>query len=94
MNFTTKTFLAIGGLAAFVAGAAFLGKEGETNEVSAGKPDLEKCQGVVKAGQNDCGANGHSCAGQAKIDNDPNEWVYVPQGTCDRIAGGKVKAAK
>jgi len=60
----------------------------------AGKEGYEKCQGIVKAGQNDCGANGHACAGYAKVDNDPKEWIYVPEGTCEKIAGGKVKAAK
>lgn len=59
----------------------------------------EKCAGIAKAGQNDCGSldGKHSCAGQAKTDNDPNEWVYVPGGTCEKITGGtvaKVKPAK
>lgn len=60
----------------------------------AGKEGYEKCQGIVKAGLNDCGANGHACAGYAKVDNDPNEWIYVPEGTCDKIVGGSVKAPK
>ncbi len=60
----------------------------------AGKEGYEKCQGIAKAGQNDCGANGHGCAGYAEVDADANEWVYVPTGTCDKIVGGTVKAAK
>jgi uncharacterized membrane protein len=48
----------------------------------------EKCYGVAKAGKNDCAANGHSCAGQAKKDADGKEWVKVPSGTCERIVGG------
>ena len=59
----------------------------------AGKEGYEKCQGIAKAGQNDCGANGHSCAGQAAVDGDPNEWVYVPEGTCEKIVGGVLKEA-
>lgn len=55
---------------------------------------IEKCAGVAAKGKNDCGANDHSCAGQAKKDNDPNEWVYVPAGVCEKIAGGKVVASK
>lgn len=55
---------------------------------------LEKCAGIAKAGKNDCGANGHDCAGQAKKDSDPEEWVYVPKGVCDKIVGGRVKASK
>lgn len=50
--------------------------------------DMEKCYGVVKAGHNDCGANGHSCAGAAKTDGDPNEWVMMPEGLCERLVGG------
>ncbi|MGH1539813.1 MAG: BufA1 family periplasmic bufferin-type metallophore [Arenicella sp.] len=45
----------------------------------------ERCAGVVKAGKNGCEANGHGCAGQAAVDNDPNEWVKVPTGTCGNI---------
>ena len=56
----------------------------------AGKEGYEKCAGIAKAGQNDCGANGHSCAGYAAKDGDDNEWVYVPEGTCDKIVGGTV----
>ncbi|MGH1539816.1 MAG: BufA1 family periplasmic bufferin-type metallophore [Arenicella sp.] len=66
-----------------------------TNSAFAGKPGMEKCLGIAKAGMNDCGANGHSCAGQAKVDADPNEWAYVPEGSCEKIVGSKgVKAAK
>jgi len=41
---------------------------------------------------NDCGSldGAHSCAGQSKIDSDPNEWVYLPKGVCDKLTGGKV----
>lgn len=60
----------------------------------AGKEGYEKCKGIVKAGQNDCGANGHTCAGQATTDNDANEWIYVPEGTCEKIVGGKIKQPK
>ena len=34
------------------------------------------------------------CAGQATTDNDDNEWVYAPKGTCEKITGGVVKAEK
>lgn len=46
---------------------------------------IEKCAGIVQKGKNDCGANGHSCAGMAKKDFDPNEWVYVRHGDCAKI---------
>ncbi len=56
----------------------------------------EKCAGVAKAAKNDCGAldGSHGCAGQAKQDNLDTEWVYVPQGTCEKITGGVVAATK
>ncbi len=60
----------------------------------AGKPGMEKCAGIAKAGKNDCGTSKHACAGQAATDNDPEEWVYVPIGTCEKIAGGKVVTKK
>lgn len=55
---------------------------------------IVKCQGIAKKGMNDCGANGHSCGGKAKKDNDPNEWIFVPEGVCEKIAGGKVLKKK
>lgn len=57
--------------------------------------DKEKCFGVAKAGQNDCASvtGTHSCAGQAKKDNDPMEWKYVAKGTCEQM-GGKLAAPK
>ncbi len=58
------------------------------------KAGMEKCMGIVKAGQNDCGTSKHACAGQAKADADAEEWVYLPKGTCEKIPGGKVKPSK
>ena len=55
---------------------------------------IVKCSGIAKKGKNDCGANGHDCANQAKKDNDPKEWVYVPKGVCKKIAGAKVYKSK
>jgi uncharacterized membrane protein len=59
--------------------------------LAADKPDSEKCYGVVKAGKNDCAAEGHSCAGQAAKDGDKESWVYLPKGTCDKLVGGSLK---
>lgn len=53
---------------------------------------FEKCYGIVKAGKNDCATNISSCAGTAKRDNQPDSWVYVPTGTCDKIVGGSTTA--
>ena len=56
----------------------------------------EKCSGIAKAGMNDCGSldGKHGCAGMAKKDSHPQEWVYVPKGTCAKIVGGKVRKVK
>jgi uncharacterized membrane protein len=56
------------------------------DNAAAGK---EKCFGVAKAGQNDCGSNmsKHSCAGQAKVDNDPADFKVVASGTCTQMGG-------
>lgn len=53
----------------------------------------EKCYGVAKAGQNDCGTAKHACAGMSKADNDATEWKYVAKGTCEQL-GGKPAAPK
>lgn len=51
------------------------------------KAPREKCYGIAKAGQNDCGTARHTCAGKAASDNAPDEWKYVPKGTCQKIGG-------
>jgi uncharacterized membrane protein len=55
-----------------------------------GGAEKEKCYGIAKAGQNDCGTAQHTCAGKAKRDNAPDEWKYVPKGTCEKM-GGKTR---
>ncbi|HUJ01108.1 MAG TPA: DUF2282 domain-containing protein [Usitatibacter sp.] len=56
-------------------------------------PDQEKCYGVAKAGQNDCGTARHSCAGMATRDRDPHDWKMVPEGTCRKMGGTLVEPA-
>lgn len=53
----------------------------------------ERCYGVARAGQNDCGTALHACAGRATRDNRADEWISLPAGTCLRIAGGRVKSS-
>ena len=71
-----STLLAAGLLAASVSA------------VAAEEPK-EKCFGIAKAGQNDCGSktSKHSCAGQSKVDNDPNDFKLVPKGSCEKMGG-------
>ncbi|MDJ0891616.1 MAG: DUF2282 domain-containing protein [Gammaproteobacteria bacterium] len=76
-----------------LAGVLALGMAGMSAEALAGKPGFEKCAGIVKTGMNDCGTSKHACAGQAKKDYDPEEWIYLPKGTCEKIAGSRLKQA-
>lgn len=54
--------------------------------------DTETCYGVAKAGQNDCATAKHSCNSQATVDYTPDDFKYVPKGTCEKI-GGKLSAS-
>lgn len=79
--------------AGLIAGAVSLAIT-NANEARAMSADKEKCYGVVKAGANDCGdaAGKHSCMGHATVDADPTEWVAVPKGLCEKLAGGSLAA--
>jgi uncharacterized membrane protein len=72
------------------AGLITIGLATSAGQAFAEKGDNEKCAGIVKAGKNDCGTSKSSCAGTAKADRDSEAWIYVPKGTCERIAGGTV----
>lgn len=76
-------------LVSSVAGLMTLGFTGAAAAAEHEKAK-EKCYGVAKAGHNDCAARGHSCQGQSKTDRDGKEWIYLPKGTCERIAGGSL----
>lgn len=55
-------------------------------------PGMEKCYGIAKAGQNDCDSGpGTGACIKSVIDADPNYWIYVPTGVCDKIFGGLSK---
>lgn len=75
-------------MSAVVAGLFALGMSGSA---LAAKPGFEKCTGIAKAGKNDCGTASHACGGQSTKDGAPDEWIFVPEGTCEKIVGGKVK---
>lgn len=83
-------------IAAGLMALALTTAAGTANAVPDQPKEWEKCAGIAKAGQNDCGATdgSHSCASQAKTDLSAIEWVYVPAGTCEKIVGGVVVAKK
>lgn len=67
-----------------------------SNVLAQDKAAKEKCYGIAKAGQNDCAnlSGTHSCAGQSKVDNSPDEWKYVAAGTCATMKGMTAEEAK
>ena len=52
----------------------------------------EKCYGVVKAGLNDCATATSSCAGSSAKDKQPDAFIFLPKGVCDKLAGGSLKS--
>jgi uncharacterized membrane protein len=56
------------------------------------KNNLEMCYGVAARGKNDCAEGQHSCVGQATRDREPDSFVLVPKGDCQKLAGGKTKS--
>jgi uncharacterized membrane protein len=62
------------------------------NMARAQKMHLQKCYGINAAAKNDCAEGAHSCAGQADRARDPKSFVLLPQGDCEKIAGGTLTA--
>ena len=69
-----------------ISGLIAMGATGVS--LTANAADMEKCYGVVKAGKNDCQTNTSACAGTSTKDAQPDAWVFLPKGTCDKIVGG------
>lgn len=87
---TTTTLIASAVLAALSLGAGTAFAE----PAAAPAFKSEKCFGIVKAGKNDCQTAASSCAGTSKKDLQADAWVYLPAGTCAKIAGGSNQPAK
>ena len=58
-----------------------------------GAMGMTKCYGINAAHKNDCKSVGHSCAGQDSKARDPNAFVAVPAGLCEKIDGGSTSPA-
>lgn len=82
---TLMTLLAAGALGTVATASAANGKMGHK--------DMVKCYGVNAAYKNDCKSPGHSCAGTDSKARDPNAYVAMPKGLCEKIAGGSLKPA-
>lgn len=74
-----------------VAGVLSLGMLAASSEALAQQKDMQKCYGVAAAGKNDCQTATSSCAGTATEDRQADAWIYLPKGTCEKIAGGSLK---
>jgi uncharacterized membrane protein len=78
-------------ISAAIAGLFALNALGVAGTAAAEEKKPEKCYGVVKAGKNDCQTSAGACAGTAKTDGQPDAWIYLPQGSCEKIVGGSLK---
>ena len=90
MTHQNKLEAAIAGLLAL----GFAAAPGAQMTPTAPDANKEKCYGVAKAGQNDCAASKHDCAGQATADKDPFSWKLVAKGTCEKVGGSLKPPAK
>ena len=86
-----NTSLATWPLAGAVALAAVGSALGQTGPAPVPDYEYEKCYGIAKAGKNDCQTFTHSCAGTAAADAQPDSWIYVTAGTCEKIVGGSLE---
>ena len=85
-----KRYIVASALAAAIAGPSLLSAQKPVPTPTNFK--AQKCYGIAKAGQNDCASTGNnSCGGTSKANGDPNAWIYVPAGYCERIVGGSLK---
>lgn len=77
-------------LSAAIGSLLVLGLTSGSANAAEKKMESEKCYGIAKTGMNDCAGNksAHACAGHATKNNDPMDFVAVPKGTCNKIAGG------
>lgn len=64
----------------------------QTASAAEDKKDMEKCYGVAKAGKNDCKTMSSACAGHSTSDAQPDAFIALPKGTCERLAGGSLAA--
>lgn len=61
-----------------------------TDAIAAQK--MEKCYGIAKAGKNDCPTAKTACAGTATQDGQPDAFLFLPKGTCEKVVGGHLNS--
>ena len=81
-------------VAALVAGAALSAcatqVAAHNRAAAAALGATEPCYGIARAGKNDCKTERHVCAGWSRQDRDSGAFLFVPAGTCERLAGGRL----
>lgn len=76
-------------------GAALVVVQSQTNWLTSAAYtplERERCFGVTREAGNDCATPKHSCAAQSLKARDENEWIMLPVGLCDKLAGGTVES--
>lgn len=73
-----------------VAGLIAAGTFVVSQAAGAAGADQEQCAGVVRAGQNDCATSMNACHSHVETDASPEAWIYLPKGTCEKIAGARI----
>jgi uncharacterized membrane protein len=73
-----------------ISGLLVVGAATTATTAMAADRNMEQCAGVIKAGKNDCATSKNACHGHVNTDGDAEAWIYLPKGTCARIAGARV----
>lgn len=81
----SNTNLLRAAMTSLLVGAASVGASALAEEAK-----QEQCAGVIKAGKNDCATSANACHGHVTTDSNPEAWIYLPAGTCERIVGARV----
>lgn len=77
------------GLSGCESGPPLNSQKGERMRVREKCTIVRDSQGIVREGKNDCRTSRHDCAGQG-ASNDPESWIYVPTGMCEKINKGEI----
>jgi uncharacterized membrane protein len=77
-----------------VAGLLATGVAALPTAARAEHSDMEQCAGIIKAGKNDCATSTNACHGHVESDANPEAWIYLPKGTCERLVGGRIVHVK
>ena len=70
-----------------ISTTAFAAANQEPQQIMSALKNTEKCYGIAKIGQNDCGALSHGCAGEAQKEGLREDWIATPTGLCNKISG-------